>query len=190
MNISLQTLERQKEAAQIAKDKYNAGLIREVESLQMEVDLAQSMNDYDINTVAYYSQMNYFKQRLGLNLSDSIQMISDLSYSKVEVDENMAVDHGLANRLELREAEIGIELAQINIKRTRSEGQINGEITGSYEVIGTGKYDMPIPIGESFGNSWDVLRDRPGNFGIALTVNIPLIDWGKIKPGSTQLSPV
>jgi len=181
MGISEQTLERQQETTQIAKDKYSAGLIREVESLQMEVDLAQSMNDYDINTVAYYSQMNLFKQRLGLNLSDSILLISDLSYAKVEVDENLAVDHGLANRMELREHEIGIELSEIAIKRTRSLGQINGEVSGYYEVIGTGKYNMPISVGESFGNSWDVLRNRPGNFGIALTVNIPLIDWGENK---------
>jgi outer membrane protein TolC len=179
MKISLQTLERQKEATQIAKDKYNAGLIREVESLQMDVDLAQSMNDYDISTVAYYSQMNLFKQRLGLELSDSVMLISDMSYEEVEVDEELAVKHGLENRTELREHEIAIELSEISIKRTRSNGQINGEVSGYYEFIGTGKYDMPISFGESFTNSWNVLSQRPGNFGIALTVNIPIIDWGE-----------
>ena len=181
MNISMQTLERQREATQIARDKYNAGLIREVESLQMDVDLAQSMNDYDISTVTYLSQLNYFKHQLGLELSDSVNMQSDLSYNSIEVDEDFAVNHGLENRMELREHEIGIELSEINIKRTRSAGQINGQVQGYYEFIGTTKNDMPIPIGESFGTSWDMLRDRPGNFGVALTVNIPIIDWGENK---------
>jgi len=181
MNISLQTLERQREATEIARDKYNAGLIREVESLQMDVDLAQSMNDYDISTVTYLSQLNYFKHQLGLELADSVTLQSDMSYNRVKVDEDFAVNHGLENRMELREHEIGIELSEIDIKRTRSAGQINGQVTGYYEFIGTQKNHMPIPIGESFGTSWDMLRDRPGNFGVALTVNIPIIDWGENK---------
>lgn len=181
MNIALQTLERQREAAQIARDKYNAGLIREVESLQMEVDLTKSINDYNISTVLYYSQINLFKYKLGLELADSILMQSELAYDKVEVDEDFAVRHGLENRMELREHEISIELSEIAIKRNRSYGQIRGEISGSYEFIGNQKNYMPISIGESFGSSWDVLKNRPGNFGVALTVNIPIIDWGENK---------
>jgi len=181
MNISFQTLERQREAANIARDKYNSGLIREVESLQMDVDLAQSMNDYDISTVTYSSQLNFFKYQLGLILSDSVILQSDLSYNRIEVDEDFAVIHGLENRMEPREHEIGIELSEIAIKRTRSAGQINGQVTGYYEFIGTGKNHMPVSPAESIGSSWDMLRDRPGNFGVALTVNMPIIDWGENK---------
>lgn len=181
VNISFQTLERQREAANIARDKYNAGLIREVESLQMDVDLAQSMNDFDISTVTYSSQLNFFKHKLGLVLSDSVILQSDLSYNRIKVDEDFAVIHGLENRIEPREHEIGIELSEIAIKRTRSAGQINGQVTGYYEFIGTQKNYIPFSVAESFGSSWDMLRDRPGNFGVALTVNIPIIDWGENK---------
>jgi outer membrane protein TolC len=181
MRISALDLERQKEAARIAKDKYNAGLIREVESLQMEVDLAQAENEYDISTADYYAQMNSYKQRLGLQLHDSVFLISDLSYTIVEVDEELAVEHGLANRMEIREHEIGIELAEIAIRRTRSQGIVNGEITGYYQLIGADQTAFPVSLGESLGNSWDHLRNRPGNFGIALTINIPIIDWGENK---------
>jgi hypothetical protein len=87
----------------------------------MDVDLEQAINDYDINTVAYYSQKNLFKQRLGLQLSDSITLVSELSYDIVEVDEELAVNHGLCNRIELREHEIGIELEIRNtVKQLRS----------------------------------------------------------------------
>lgn len=181
MRISEQDLERQQEAAQIAKDKYNAGLIREVESLQMDVDLAQAVNEFDISTVDYYSQLNYFKQKLGLQLSDSVFLVSNLSYDIVEVDEELAVDHGLANRMEIREHEIGIELSEIAIRRTRSRGIINGEVSGYYELIGTNQQLMPVGIGDALGSSWDYLRNRPGNFGVMLTVNIPIIDWGENK---------
>jgi len=181
VSISYQTLERQQDAAKIARDKYNAGLIREVESLQMDVDLAQAINEFDISTVEYFSQLNYFKQRLGLQLNDSITLISDLSYGLVDVDEQFAVDHGLSNRIELREHEIGIELSQLEIKRVRSQGQINGEVTGYYDFIGTSQKYIPGSLGESIGNSWDEMTGRRGNFGIGLTVNIPIIDWGENK---------
>jgi outer membrane protein TolC len=147
----------------------------------MDVDLAQSMNDYDISTVSYYSQLNFFKHKLGLELADSIYLQGELVYNRIDVDEDFAVSHGLENRMELREHEISLELSEIAIKRNRSYGQINGTISGYYEFIGNQKNNMPISIGESFGNSWDVMRDRPGNFGVALTVNIPIIDWGENK---------
>ena len=181
MNISYQTLERQQDASNIARDKYNAGLIREVESLQMDVDLAQAMNEYDISTVEYFSQLNYFKQKLGLQLRDSISIVGDLSYGIVEVDEEMAVSHGLNNRIELREHEINIELSELEIKRVRSQGQINGEVRGYYDFIGTSQRFIPVPLGETIGDSWSEMSSRRGNFGIALTVNIPIIDWGENK---------
>jgi outer membrane protein len=181
MRIAHQTLEHQQEATKIAKEKYNAGLIREVESLVMDVDLAQALNEVDISTVEYYSQLNFFKKKLGLQLSDSIFLVSDLTFNNIETDEELAVNHGLANRIELREHEIEIELSEIEIKRRRSLGHINGEVTGYYDFTGNHQAGMPYPLGESIGNTWGVLRTRPGNFGVALTVNIPLIDWGENK---------
>ena len=45
--IALLDYERQTEANQIAQNKYASGLIREVDALQMEVDLAEAQNSYE-----------------------------------------------------------------------------------------------------------------------------------------------
>jgi outer membrane protein len=137
--IAGQVLERQQEAYDIAQNKYNAGLIREVEALQMEVDLGEAKNDYNIAEVDFASQVNYFKQELGLSLQDSVSLINDMSYKLVEVDEEMAVQHGLANRIELRENEIQIELSKLEVKRIKSQGMVNGNISGYYDLIGIWK---------------------------------------------------
>jgi outer membrane protein len=42
LNIAMHSLNRQQEAYDIALSKYSAGLIREVEALQMEVDLGEA----------------------------------------------------------------------------------------------------------------------------------------------------
>jgi outer membrane protein len=177
--IAGQVLERQQEAYDIAQNKYNAGLIREVEALQMEVDLGEAKNDYNIAETDLVSQLNYFKQRLGLSLQDSVSVISDMSYNIVEVDEEMAVKHGLENRMELRENEIQIELSKLELKRIKSEGMINGSVSGYYDLIGTDQHTLPFAFNEAMGNSWELLRRNPGNFGVALTVRVPIFDWGE-----------
>ena len=50
----------------------HAGLIREVEALQMEVDLSEAVNNFDIARVDYISQIDLFKERLGIDLRDSV----------------------------------------------------------------------------------------------------------------------
>lgn len=177
--IAVQVLERQQEAYDIAQNKYNAGLIREVEALQMEVDLGEATNDFNIADVEFISQMNYFKQKLGLSLQDSVSVMSDMSYNLVEVDEEMAVQHGLENRIELRENEIQIELSKLGIKRIKSEGMVNGNISAYYDLIGTDQRTMPYAFSDALGNSWELLRGNPGNFGVALTIRVPIFDWGE-----------
>lgn len=178
-NIAGQVLERQQEAYDIAQNKYNAGLIREVEALQMEVDLGEARNDYNLAEVEFASQMNYFKQELGLSLQDSVSIISDMSYNIVEVDEEMAVQHGLDNRIELRENEIQIELSRLEVKRIKSQGMVNGNISGYYDLIGTDQRTMPYVLSDAVGNSWALLHGNPGNFGVALTIQVPIFDWGE-----------
>ncbi|MCX6225389.1 MAG: TolC family protein, partial [Bacteroidia bacterium] len=74
MNIARLSLERQQEASNIAQSKYKAGLIREVEALQMEVDLSEAVNNYDLSKVENAAQLRAFKENLGISLSDSISV--------------------------------------------------------------------------------------------------------------------
>jgi len=179
LNIAEQSKIKQQEAFEIARNKYNAGLIREVESLQMEVDLSESINNFDIARVDYLSQIDLFKERLGINLTDSVVIKSDLGYNQVLVDGEKAVGLALENRLELRENEIQIELAQMEIKKRKAEGRINGDILLNYNFIGVNQSSLSVPLGTAINNTWQNLANRPGSFGVGLTVNIPIIDWGE-----------
>jgi len=91
-------LERQMEAYEISQNKYAAGLIREVDALQMEVDLAEAQNNHDIALLNETSAKNSFKELLGLNLNDSIVLNSEFSYEIVVIDPEKAVELALKNR--------------------------------------------------------------------------------------------
>jgi outer membrane protein len=181
INISYQSLSRQEEVYEIAKNKLLAGLIPEVEALQIEVDLGEAMNDYDLAIVNYLSRSNDFKQRLGISLHDSVVVISDLSYEIVLIDIREAVAMGLQNRLEIREREIQLELQGLNLKELRSEGLVRGGISAYYDFIGVDKRKLPMTFYSAFDNSWENLKQRPGNRGVRVSVTIPIWDWGENK---------
>jgi outer membrane protein TolC len=181
LEIANMSYERQLEASNIASNKYKAGLIREVESLQMEVDLSEAANNSDIARVNYSSQMRLFKEVIGLELLDSITIKSEMEYTEIIIDVEKAVQLALENRNELKENKIQIELSEMEIKRRKAAGRIQGDILINYDLIGTNKSMLLIPMGTSFQDSWYNLQDRPGNFNAALTLSIPLIDWGENK---------
>ena len=181
MDIARMNLERQQEAAGIAQNKYSAGLIREVEALQMEVDLSAALNNYDNARVNYSSQQNLFKESLGIDLADSIALDSELNYQAVIIDVDKAIKLALENRLELKENEIQIELQEMNVKRQKAAGMISGDVILNYNFIGVDKSSRDIPIGTTFDNTFQNLVDRPGSFGVGLTARIPILDWGENK---------
>jgi outer membrane protein len=178
-DIAKMNLDRQTEAYKIAKNKYEAGLIREVDALQMEVDLAEAQNNYDLAVVNQTSSMNYFKELIGLNLKDSVTLSSKLEYKPIIVDPEKAVEMALQNRSEIREQEIAIELNKISIKKQKAEGMISGDVTAYYEKAGISKQELGKSLSSSINNSFTDLQNRPQNYGVGLTINIPIVDWGE-----------
>jgi outer membrane protein TolC len=120
-----------------------------------------------------------FKEIIGINLKDSVVVKSELVYDPVFVEVEKAVSLALENRLELKENEIRIELQKMEIQRTRAAGMINGDILVNYNFIGVDKSYLSVPMETAFNNSWQNLQARPGSFGVGLTINVPIIDWGE-----------
>ncbi|TKG96360.1 TolC family protein [Puteibacter caeruleilacunae] len=179
MSIAEKSLKRLQEAYDIAQNKYNAGLIREVEALQVEVDLGDAKNKYDLSQVEYEKNLNFFKQTLGLSLDQKVELISDFNYVPVNVNLRKAIDQGLKNRLELKEKQIQIEMANLDIKRTKAQGVISGNINAYYDFVGVTQTDIDIHLEDAIKDSWKNLKDRPANFGVGLKLKIPILDWGQ-----------
>jgi outer membrane protein TolC len=172
-------LERQTEAFEISKNKYEAGLIREVDALQMEVDLAEAQSNFDRALLAQNSSVNSFKELLGINLDDHITLSSNLDYKIIIVDPGEAVHLALQNRLEIREQEIQIEIQKLNIKQQKVNGMVRGNINAYFEKVGVATPGRSSNILNSVENSYSDFMDRPNNYGISLTISIPIFDWGE-----------
>lgn len=176
-NIALLDLERQTEAQEISKNKYEAGLIREVDALQMEVDLAEAQNQYDISLLNQNEAMNSLKELLGISLQDSITLNSDLSYNKVIVDPAVAVKYAMDNRLEIREQDIRIEQQELSVKQQKAAGMIKASLDAYYEQAGV-DWNSNRSMFSSVGSAFSNFKDYPSNFHVGFTVRIPILDWG------------
>lgn len=179
MDIAKLDLERQTEAYDISQNKYKAGLIREVDALQMEVDLAEAQNNYDIAILNQESAVNLFKDLLGISLQDSISLSDELKYKIVIIDTDRAVQLALKNRSEIKEQEIQIELQKLSLKQQKAQGMIKSNINAYFEKVGVSQQDINMNYFDSFNNSYNNLSGRPANFGIGFTISIPILDWGE-----------
>jgi outer membrane protein TolC len=178
--IAQLNLDRQKEAYEISKNKYEAGLIREVDALQMEVDLAEAQSNYDMALFNQSSALNSFKELIGIELDDTVILSSELQYKVVIVDPEQAVRLALENRSELREREIDIELQKLDLKRQKAQGMVRGSLNAYVEKVGV---DDPRTaynqIANSIDNSYNSFKDSPYSYGIGFTISVPILDWGE-----------
>jgi len=177
--IARSNFERQKEAFDISQNKYKAGLIKEVDALQMEVYLAEAQNNYDLSVVTLGTAFNEFKHLIGINFSDSVSLSSEFKYNVVIVDPLKAVQLALQNRLEIREQEIIIEQNRINIKKEKSAGMIQSSLELSFGLEGIDYPTIQTSISTSFKNSYSDLLNRSPNYGIGLTIKVPILDFGE-----------
>ena len=177
--LAYSDLLRQTDAQEISKKKYEAGLIREVDALQMEVDMAEAQSNYDIAVLNKKSASNAFKQALGINLEDSVVLDNNLQYQIVVIDPQNAVKLALENRLEIKEQDIQIELQKLSVKQQKVAGMIRGNINAYYEKVGVASSYDNFDVANAINNSYNNFLIRPSNFGFSFTISIPILDWGQ-----------
>jgi outer membrane protein TolC len=178
--ISRDEKNQQQELFELATKKYGAGLIPEVEALQMEVDLAESKNNLVEAEGALNRAEDNFKQLIGLAVSDQVGAQTDLETAEFEVDLDKAIEFALANRSEIRESEIDVELAKINVKEVDGRSEIRGDLEAFYDL--TGISDPYLPATATVQTLWNSsiadMKRRPNNRGVIFTLSVPIWDWG------------
>lgn len=177
--IARNQAEQQRDACELAGRKYEAGLIPEVEVLQMEVDLADSRNKLLEAEGARKKQSDYFKQLIGLSLDENIVVQTDFRYEPVTVDSARAIQEALSQRAEIRENEIELILAKMSVDEVRSDGRIQGMVTAFYDLSGiSADHLADADLDALFHSSVTDLKNRPRNKGVVFRLQVPLWDWG------------
>lgn len=167
LEISREEYQNKEESYNIIKNKVEAGISAQEELFQAEVDFARSRAQLENADVTYENSLDELKILLGFPIEAEIELAVDIAEMVVEVDLGKAVESGLKYSPELRQMEIDIEKAKFDLNQIGAEDEFRADLGVTYGILGTN---------EEFSNIYD---DPIRSQTIAVTLNVPLWDWGK-----------
>ncbi|MDZ7860275.1 MAG: TolC family protein [Candidatus Krumholzibacteriota bacterium] len=151
----------------IMKNKVKAGIGKKEDLYQAELNMAKSKSDLQDRRVQLEDALDNFKKLLGISIYDEISIAADVSYMPLEIDLKKAIDHGIKNRMEIRQSKIDIRNAENDLIETSANNEFKGNIDLSYGSTG---------MDEEFSNLYDS-PDKDQQFRV--TLEVPLWDWGE-----------
>jgi len=169
LDIANQAFQNMQKSYEVIKNKVDAGISTRDEMVQAELNLATAKSDSDNSEVSLENAKDDFKILIGMSLFDDIVVLPNIEVDTVQVDIAFAIDQGVANRLELRQREIDIEMSQFDLVQTKALNEFKGNLGLSVGIFGDN---------EKFA---DIYANPTNNEDVALSLTIPLWDWGERK---------
>jgi len=169
LDIASQAYENMKKSYDVSRNKVDAGLAAKEEIYQAELNLASAKSDFENAQVSFENAKDDFKLLIGMSLFDDIIVIPNIAVDTVNVDIAFAIDQGLANRMELRQRQIDIEISEFDLIQTKSINEFRGSLALSFGLFGDNE------------NLSNVYSNPTNNQAVALSLTIPLWDWGERK---------
>jgi outer membrane protein TolC len=169
MDIARQAYENMQKSYEVSKNKVDAGISAREEMFQAELNLATTKSDFENSQVSLENAKDDFKLLIGMSLYDDIIVIPNIAVDTVTVDISFAIDQGLASRMELRQREINIESSQFDLIQTKALNEFKGNLGLSFGLFGDNE------------NVAQVYANPTNNESVALSLTIPLWDWGERK---------
>jgi outer membrane protein len=167
VEITEEKVKQTEESYTTAVSKLHAGMIAEVEALQLEVDFAASKNELLNARQLYEESKNDFKLLIGLDLNENIDISAQLEYSPVDLNSDEEIASALNNSPGLLNAQSDLELNKLTIREVDSRKTIKAELDANY---GINKDDNILA--NIFNNFADARS-------VTFTVSVPVWDWGK-----------
>ena len=178
VEIALEKLRNSEESFRIARLKAEGGRMAQGDVMSAEVSVAQNKAAYLKAINQMQNDEDQFKQLIGLDLDHKIGIITNLEYKPVLIDEQKATSEALKNRLEIKETEMDINLMKIEVDRAKRVREFQGNISAYYDLTGISTLGAGT-TSQLFRSSLDNVRNRPPNRGVALTLSVPIYDWGR-----------
>lgn len=179
VQINKEEYENQKISLEIIKSKVDAGLSAKEELVQAELNVATSKSNYDNSIVELQNDKDQFKLLLGISIFAEVEVEADIEYIPVLVNLDKAIEHASKQRMELKQRQIEINNAELDIIQSKATNEFRADMNLSLGLMGNN---------ENFRNIYDKPTKSPQ---VGITFSIPIFDWGerkaRIKASKLQL---
>ena len=163
LDIAEQDLEQGRSAEELARRKLQAGLIPEVELLQIQVDLARREGNYRQAEGQLQAAADELKTRLGLPLDEVVKV--NWSPGEVLPQRSVGID-STGERLELAQERLALQRIELENRAAMRSERIQAALQLFYDL-------------ETRNSDLDML-DKPvdRDFGLTLHFELPLFGFG------------
>jgi len=169
LDVSRDELNNAKENFNLMKDKVDADMSAKEELFQAELNYVTAQSTVEERIVALENAKDQLKQTLGMSLNENVDVDAEIIVSPVVVDLEQAISHGLSSRMELRQREISMEQAELQMITVKAGNEFSGNIGLSLGLAGDNK---------NFDNIYENPTTSPR---IMLSFSVPIFDWGANK---------
>ncbi len=169
LEIAQDEFDNQKISYEITQIKVEADLLAKEELYQAELNFSTSRSTLENAQVLLDNTADDFKLLVGIDVYEEIAVDVDIKFITHEVNLRQAIDHGLSNRMELRQRNIDIDRSLFEITRTKGLNEFKGSVALSLGVFGDNEV------------ATNVYRNVETTPRFALSFSIPIWDWGENK---------
>jgi len=161
-------LESAKRVLDIAELRLKAGQLSEFEVMNIRVQYQVAEDNLAVAQNSLQTQLRAFLWLLGHDFNAEIQLTAEIQMDTTNFNLDYAIQTALQNRLEIKQQEISLELAELSLKQINAAAYPTLSLKGNYSF--SSQYD--VSLGSSF---WDY-PNRYWRFQANLS--FPILDGG------------
>ncbi|MCB2199174.1 TolC family protein [bacterium] len=169
--ITEEDLNASAETANIARRKFEAGLIPEVEALQLEVEVAQKEAELSSAQASFEASLDRFRVQLGLALTRPLSIEGEPEFQEESVNLEGAVAAALEHREDVRLTELDLEQAEMSLADAKRPWRPSGRVNAFYNLE---RRDSELE--SAISTTYD---DYNLNRGFTLSLTVPLFSGGR-----------
>ncbi len=169
LSIGKEELDNAQRNYEITKSKAESALSAKDELWQAELNLANAQSSVQNREASLENAKDALKQTLGMPLSEDIDISVEIVATPMVVNLEKAIQCGLASRMELRQREISMTLADNQLIKDSDQDKFKGNISLAMGIAG----DDPRFV--------DIYSTPTSSPSVSVSLEVPIFDWGRRK---------
>ncbi len=175
LEIESQRLAQSRASLDVARRKFETGVIAEVEALRMQVSMLRAEASYARAETQIEQRRDALRQAMGLEPDEPLAVVTEVVHHVWSVDPAQALTVGLRQRTDMRQLEITEAVRRLSLAEVRQQNGVSATLSANLSVRGRGN------------EAADITRNLGRNqWGMSVDISMPLLDNGTRRSAERQ----